>query len=1716
MTKSIVWKKSNSILDISSQSLKTILEYIKEQVAQSPDSIAVESEDTRLTYQELDIRSERIAGILQEKEFIHSNHAAVFMRNSANYIISILAVQKACGVFIPVGVETPKNRFEAILRMVEPSVIIIECDDFDPLMARLQQIEDLHSLQWIIVLTNDSNGWVYDVSTKNKTYFSEDTIPGVLLEQPLLSDTMYIMFTSGTTGDPKAIMGSHEGASHFMQWEKKELNLNASVRAANLAASTFDVSLRDIFLPLVSGGTVCLPPPRIRENFTLLPAWLTACKISLIHVVPSIFRAVLKEIEAQAQKKSIPSLQFVLFAGEPLYGRDVQHARELLGDQIEYINLYGPTETSLAKFFYRIPKVIDQPNRMLWVGHPIAGTQVFILKDNGFAATSEIGEICIQPAFRCQGYFKNPVLTAEKFTVNPVTNNPQDIVYHTGDMGRYTPCGNVEILGRMDRQVKIAGVRVELTEIDEAVMHFEGIDLVHSMVHKRADGENSLVCYYTEKKPVDRDALQLHLKDRLSSSYIPDFLIRLDQFPLNVNGKVDAKSLPKPEALIYDRIDYVPPTDEIEKKLEDLWKEVLVLERVGVNTPFFYVGGNSLKAIRLISRINREFNLEIRIKTFFEKATIRKLAESIRLETRTKKSLLQPIPIQPHYALSHAQRRLWIMSKMDVASKAYNIPSALLWKGPLNLPVLQQVFTFIIARHESLRTTFVEINGEPRQQIHEKMDFQVEIIDCSCESSPMEKAGELMQIYAGQSFDLGKGPLLQSVVFLLKENQFILFFNIHHIVFDGWSSSVLIKEFLNLYERLNAGDAAGIPPLAIQYKEYAAWQNAFLDGDRVAPHREYWLQKLSGALPVLNLQTDRPRPAVQSFSGNVVSRKIDAKTVDRYRQICVSFDGSLFMGMVCLLKILLYRYTGQEQIVIGSPIAGRDEFDVENQIGFYVNTLVLFDILHKDDSVSSTFRNIKQTITEAMEHSAYPFDCLADDLQIERDMSRPPIVEVMVVYQNFDPIRVDVKGISVEEYPIHLLASKFTLSFIFEENLDGYITFKVEYNTDLFNRDRIARMMDHFEVLLNNACLDLTVPISQIAILPESEIEMVCTEFNRTSVTFPKEKSLVQLFEEMASHYPSREAIIYEDITLTYKEVNRKANQLANILLSQYHCKKGDRIAVLLPRSEWVGIAFLGILKAGGVYVPIDPSYPPDRIAFMLSDSQCSLILTDSSEIHPVEKGSARRINIRETDQAMIASMPFKPNSHDLAYIIYTSGSTGQPKGVMLEHQGAVNLCFAHRNGIGVTYKDRVMQFAPISFDASVWEMMMALMQGGALVVVSQERILNPTRFIQYLKEKHVSIITLPPSYAANFSPKDFSTLRILITGGEPARPGDVARFNGNFQYINAYGPTETTVCASYHKVNPREQYEMVVPIGSPIQNTEIFIFDQIGNICPIGFPGELHISGVGLARGYWNQEQLTKESFVPHPLRTGERIYKTGDIGYWMPDGQIVFLGRKDNQVKIRGFRVELDEIEHALLKHPRIQSAAVLMKENEDQSKELAGFAVSDEILDWNDVRAFLKKSLPEYMIPVSWQRIPQIPLLPNGKVDRDRLLSFAPDAMNSDALDSIQADKIRDNRLYVELVAIWEQVLGKKGIGINQRFFEIGGDSIRAIQIVTLMHKAGYSVEIKDIFQYPTIFELSARIEEIMFPPEEIPSEEKPIESISRAALRPGDVENIFTDD
>ena len=400
------------------------------------------------------------------------------------------------------------------------------------------------------------------------------------------------------------------------------------------------------------------------------------------------------------------------------------------------------------------------------------------------------------------------------------------------------------------------------------------------------------------------------------------------------------------------------------------------------------------------------------------------------------------------------------------------------------------------------------------------------------------------------------------------------------------------------------------------------------------------------------------------------------KTVNRYRQTCVSFDGSLFMGMVCLLKVLLYRYTGQAQIIIGSPVAGRDEFDVENQIGFYVNTLVLLDSLHKDDSVSSTFKNIKQTITEALEHSAYPFDCLVDDLQIARDMSRPPIVEIMVVYQNFDPTNLDVKGISVKEYPVHLQASKFTLSFIFEENLDGSITFKVEYNTDLFNQDRILRMMDHFMVLLNNVCLDSTVPISQIAILPESEIEKVCTEFNQTAVDFPKDKSLVQLFEEMASHYPSREAIIYEDITLTYKEVNRKANQLANILLSQHHCKKGDRIAVLLPRSEWVGIAFLGILKAGGVYVPIDPSYPPERIAFMLSDSQCSLILTDSSEIHPVENGSVRRINIRETDHAMIASLPFKSNSHDLAYIIYTSGSTGQPKGGYARTPGSCQSVF--------------------------------------------------------------------------------------------------------------------------------------------------------------------------------------------------------------------------------------------------------------------------------------------------------------------------------------------------------------------------------------------------------------------------------------------------------
>ena len=1066
-----------------------------------------------------------------------------------------------------------------------------------------------------------------------------------------------------------------------------------------------------------------------------------------------------------------------------------------------------------------------------------------------------------------------------------------------------------------------------------------------------------------------------------------------------------------------------------------------------------------------MGRINREFGSSITIRNFFEAPTIRQQAEIVGRQARSTGALIPALPAASDYAVSHSQRRLWILDRLGLQPLAYSLPAAYRLDGPLDVPALSRALETLVARHESLRTTFLERDGEPRQRIHDDIGFAAEFIDLSDTPDPEARARALADRHASTPFDLSRGPLLRASIVCLAPRLHVLLVNLHHIISDAASVSVMANETGELYRNYANGGTNPLTPLAIHYKDFAAWQHAQLETPQAGRDRQYWMDQFAGPLEPLALPLDHSRPPVQSFRGGSVRFTIAESSARALRRFSRQHGGTLFMALTALVKALLYRHTGQHDIIIGTPVSNRDLEALEGQIGFYVNTVALRDRVDSTDTFAKLFERVKGTVAAAVEHGAYPFDRLLADLTIPAGTSRSPIFEVMLVLQDAGQRTLALDGIAVSEFHADLESAKYTLSFEFFDSRDGAIAVSVQYDADLLERSTIERLAGHLSRLLDLAAADPAALLTGLDMLLPAE--RLLLEKQNPAPEIPRGETIVTLFEAIAGRQPGQPAVIYEETELTYEELNRRANRMASALAREHHVAAGDFVGVMVARSQWSVIAFLAVLKCGAVYVPIDPGYPQARIAQMLEDSGCRLVIVDHAGEDRPGRATA---DVRSLDDADSANPKPAATSDDLAYVIYTSGSTGRPKGVLLQHDGAVNLAYAQRMRFGISSRHRVLQFAPLSFDASVWEFVMALANGACLVVAGAARVADPATLADYLREHRVHVACLPPTYLAQLTDADLQGLEILITAGEPPDADRARTLCRRLRYFNAYGPTEATVCATVHEVDPARAYEGVIPIGDPIPNCEVFVLDPEMNLAPIGVIGEIAIGGRGLARGYLNQPELTAASFVADPRRPGHRLYRSGDLGRRLENGEIEFLGRNDSQVKVRGHRIELGEIERCLAAHPGVRQAAVVKRET-GLVAYIAGSA--DAGAASASLRKHLARVLPEYMIPSLFVPLDTLPVLPNGKVDRTRLP--VPD----------DAPAVRNHvpprtALEKQVARLWRDVLGRNGIGIHDRFFESGGDSIKAVQIVSRLRAAGMNVGMQQFFTSPTIAGLAARLE------------------------------------
>ena len=1703
-----------------------------------------ESSGASITYGDLNRQANIIGSLLSERGIGRDILAGVLLPTGIGYTSAILGIMKAGGIFIPLELSLPRPRLRHILSHTTPAVIVTNEASVAELIDMLEEFGLVATTQ--VLVMEESNPHTVSLTEGEGISFVDlvyadcqwrrnpATVTSDGSNLPLISepdDSCYLIYTSGSTGIPKFIEGWHKGLAHYVNWQVTEFRLNDTSKISQMAPVTFEASLKDFFVSLCCGATLCIPSAAAKENPARLIEWIERSQLTLFQTVPSYLRLVIREATAQGWEYRFPALKLVFQSGDTLYGKDVNQWRRAIGTHVELVNLYGPAEVTLLKTFHRIPDGELKPNEIVPIGKPISNTTILIMNGNTLCLPGKIGEICVKSPFIVKGYYRSRELTAEKFVQNPLNPEARDIIYRTGDLGRYRTDMTIEFIGRIDSQVKVHGNRIELAEIENVVLSFAKIGQVVVVPHRTDEMENVLACYYTEQEPVSQAELRELILSQLPDYMMPAYFIRMDQLPLSLNGKVDRKALPKPEELVITSYD--EPSTPTEKGLAKIWSEVLGLGRVGASNPFMEIGGDSLKAIRVIARIYKLLGVEVSVRDFFSSPTIRELGRFVDFGRKTSYREIPTIPAADSYELSHAQRRLWILDQMEKDSAVYNIASSFLIDGEFNKDAFVRALQVMHQRHETLRTTFTAIDGVPRQRVELPTRFLshqgrgneatlVVIQDLSQTPDPEQEARALFQEEASRPFNLAVGPLYRITLLDLGRGRNVLIFVIHHIISDVWSLGVMTDELSQLYNGFVKGESPDLPPLSIQYRDYAAWHNNILAADDIQSDRDYWLEKLAGPLPLFDLPSDFPRPLVKTYAGAAIHFYLNKNLTGQLHALATERGVSLFALLLALVRVLIFRYTGQEDLVIGSPVAGRTHPDLEPQIGFYLNTLALRDQVRADDRFLELLARVMATNTAGFDHQGYPFDLLVDELELPRDVGRSPVFDLMVVLQNAGQTPFALSGTMMSEFSSFEEVSKFDLDFVFQE-IGEEIGVIVEYNRDLFLEQRIQRMTRHFLTLAEGVVANPDSLIRDLPLLSPEEFDWICNDFNATAAAWPMDATLVSLFEQQTARSPERIAVTFQGESISYGALNQEADRIAEFIRVR-GIEPGSIVGLIAEPSLQMPAQLLGILKSGCAYLPIDPGYPEERIRFMLDDSGTRLLLAQESAIRRLSNMGLRGIDseahghIRAPVPVQICNLdnlpfvdrsladhdrnPFPPEERvsvrgaykypapsDAAYIIYTSGSSGKPKGVIVEHRNVVRLLFNDRLQFDFSENDVWIQSHSFCFDFSVWEMYGALLRGGRLVIPLREDVRDIARYVKIVRDEGITVLNQTPAAFYGFIEQAMQHdhdwgghLRCVIFGGDRLEPVYLRRWADRFPsipLINMYGITETTVHVTFHRLTPDDLAGGgKSPIGRPIPETTVYVCDSSLNLMPVGVPGELFVGGTGVGRGYLNRPELTAERFIANPFHPGERLYKTGDLGRWNWSGRLEYLGRNDQQVQIRGFRVELGEIESRLLEHPSIKECVVLALKGEQGALDLAAWVVFAGEVTVTDLREHLAKQLSDYMIPSWFTPLGKLPLTVNGKLDYDAL----PDPRSGQlaALDLGTEYAPPLNELEQRVAQVWEGVLGCGKVGIHDNYFTLGGDSIKAIQVISRLQQLGLKAKMLDIFQFPTVAGLASRVE------------------------------------
>ncbi|WP_414526545.1 amino acid adenylation domain-containing protein [Nodularia chucula] len=1701
----------------------SVHELFSQQVTKTPDKIAVIFGDESLTYQQLEQKANQLADDLQNLGVQAETRVGIYCDRSLEMVISLLAVHKAGGAYIPLDPSYPQERLQFIINDSKISILITQTS----LLNNLPKIEGIElntplktPLCAPVASSRETRPTHWLASAPLRVSVAGRSPIKII---PLTSDKTsdfphpqqlaYLIYTSGSTGTPKGVQILHRSLSNFLIAMSKTPGLTAADNLLAVTTLAFDIAALEIFLPLTVGACLVLVERDVTLDGERLAQAIAKHQITVMQATPATWRLLIASGWEGKQDLKI------LCGGEAL---DNTLAHQLLSCTQEVWNLYGPTETTIWSAAQKLS--IDEP---VTIGHPIANTQFYVLDEHLQPLPIGVpGELYIAGDGLARGYWQRPDLTAERFLLKtpplcafaPLRENT---LYKTGDRVRYLRDGKLEYLGRLDNQIKIRGFRIELGEIEAVLTEHPAVTQAVVTVRKE---EPPLVAYIVlNSQDAEVNDLQIFLANKLPRYMIPGIFVTLAALPLTPNGKVDRKALPAPDPKSFknENEGILTPTEEV---LASIWAAVLGVESVGIEDNFFDLGGHSLLATRLISQVRQVFGVELPLRHLFESPRIADLARVIAQSHRETSPIL-PIPRTDNLPLSFAQQRFWVLAQLEPNSIAYNIPLAVQIQGDIDVGILQASFAEVVRRQEMLRASFSSLDGQPVLRIADVCDVQIPVIDLQGlpEFEQQQQVQELARNQAQQPFDLA-GLLWRVRLVRLGEGNQVLLLTLHHIIADAWSVGLLVRDVFHAKAQRRKAEfsedlenpspnlsparreALTFPPSLvgkvvrglghnkverIQYVDFAFWQREWLQGRVLEEHLEYWRGQLESAPVMLELPTDYPRPAVQSFRGAVYGFDISAELTQGLKGLSRISHSTLFMSLLAVWNVLLYRYSGSDDIVVGSAIANRNRAETEGLIGCFANTLALRTDLSENPSFMTLLARVRATALGAYAHQDLPFEQLVEVLQPVRSLSYTPIFQVMLVLQNLPLPELDMAGVQWQIIDADSGTAKFDLTWVVSETSQG-LSCKLEYNTDIFAATTIERLAGHLETLLEAVVANPQQPISQLPLLTIAEKQQLA-QWNETQRQYPQQ-CLHQLFEAQVTETPERIAVVWGEEQLTYQELNTKANQLAAHLQS-LGVQSEVPVGICVDRSLDMIIGLLGILKAGGAYVPLDPTYPAARLALIIQDAQMQVLLTQQQQLSKLPQLQIPIVCLDSPIPNPQSPIPNPQSPSNLAYIIYTSGTTGIPKGVAITHQSPVTLMYWAREIYSAAELTGVLASTSICFDLSVFEIFVPLSWGGCVILAD-----NALQLPELSAAAQVTLVNTVPSAARellrlNGIPSSVKTVNLA---GEPLPKSLVDELyqQSTIQRVyNLYGPSEDTTYSTFTLVPPHSQ--QTPTIGKPIANTQVYILDQNLQTVPIGVPGEIYLSGAGLARGYWQRPELTAERFIgniplPNPPfgkgrvsdRTGGVFYKTGDRARYLPDGNIEYLGRLDHQVKLRGFRIELGEIEAVLNQHPQVTQALAIVRNDTPEHSRLVAYVVAKPDLQTAELRQFLAEKLPAYMLPTAFVILETLPLTANGKIDRQALP--IPDVSPVNTTATAPRTPIEQ-----QLVNIWSQVLGIASISIHDNFFSLGGDSILAIQVVAKANQQNLALRPRQMFQYQTVAELAAIVDtKIILPSDQAP--------------------------